>query len=120
MVIHDTSKLIRKVLQTLYFDPAAAEAAAAAEAEAEAEADDLPDEVVALLNLNRPVDNDDIKACLDESMMVWNNQYICPGFMVVPHKPHPLGNEWHTIACGISSILFWMELVEGKDQPPKD
>jgi Transposase IS4 len=58
-------------------------------------------------------------ACLDESMSVWNTQYTCPGFMVVPRKPHPLGNEWHTIACGLCGILFRLELVEGKDAPPE-
>jgi Transposase IS4 len=31
--------------------------------------------------------------CLDESMMVWTNQWTCPGFMFVPRKPHPFGNE---------------------------
>jgi Transposase IS4 len=54
---------------------------------------------------------------LDESMSVWNTHYTCPGFMVVPRKPHPLGNEYHTIACGLLGILFKMELVEGKDTP---
>ncbi|KAG7356336.1 transposase IS4 [Nitzschia inconspicua] len=55
--------------------------------------------------------------CLDESMSTWINQYTCPGFMFVPRKPWPFGNEYHTICCGISGILFAMELVEGKDQP---
>ena len=58
-------------------------------------------------------------SCLDESMMEWTNMYSCPGFMYVPRKPHPLGNEWHTIACGISGILYCVELVEGKDAPPE-
>ena len=56
-------------------------------------------------------------SCLDESMSIWNNKYTCPGFMCVPRKPWPFGNEWHTIACGLSHILFQVELVEGKDQP---
>jgi hypothetical protein len=30
--------------------------------------------------------------CLDESMMVWLNQY-CRGFMYVPRKPHPCANS---------------------------
>jgi hypothetical protein len=38
-------------------------------------------------------------SCLDESMNTWLNKY-CPGFMVVPRKPHPEGNEYHTIADG--------------------
>lgn len=54
--------------------------------------------------------------CLDESMMTYMSER-CPGFMVVKRKPHPFGNEIHTIACCFSHIVFYMELVEGKDQP---
>ena len=57
--------------------------------------------------------------CLDESMSIWNSRWTCPGWMFVPRKPHPFGNEYHTISCGESGILFDMELVEGKDQPPE-
>jgi len=28
-----------------------------------------------------------------------------------------MGNEYHTIACGLSSIIIYMELVEGKARP---
>lgn len=58
-------------------------------------------------------------SCLDESMMVWTNQFTCPGFMFVPRKPHPFGNEWHSICCGLSGVMFAIELVEGKDRPPE-
>ena len=54
-------------------------------------------------------------ACLDESMSTWTNKFTCPGFMFVPQKPWPFGNEYHTICCGLSGILFGLELVEGKD-----
>ena len=37
--------------------------------------------------------------------------------MFVPRKPHPFGNEYHTICCGLSRILFRLELREGKDSP---
>jgi hypothetical protein len=37
--------------------------------------------------------------------------------MFVPRKPWPFGNEYHTIACGVSKILYNLELVEGKDEP---
>ena len=57
--------------------------------------------------------------CLDESMSIWTNMWTCPGWMVVPRKPHPFGNEWHTICCGICGILFHVEVVEGKDRPPQ-
>jgi hypothetical protein len=56
-------------------------------------------------------------SCLDESMSTWANKYTCPGFMFVPRKPWPFGNEYHTIACGVSEILYRLELVEGKDEP---
>ncbi len=57
-------------------------------------------------------------ACLDESMSKWVNKYTCPGFVVVPRKPWSLGNEYHSICCALSGIMFGIDLVEGKDQPP--
>jgi len=58
-------------------------------------------------------------SCLDESMSKWINQYTCPGFVFCPRKPWPFGNEYHTIACGESIILWRVEMVEGKDAPPQ-
>ena len=55
--------------------------------------------------------------CLDESMSSWLNKFTCPGWMFVPRKPRPFGNEYHTICCGLTGILFAVELVEGKDRP---
>ena len=55
--------------------------------------------------------------CLDESMTTWANKYSCPGWMFVPRKPWPFGNEYHTVCCSLSGILWQMELVEGKDSP---
>jgi hypothetical protein len=55
--------------------------------------------------------------CIDESMSVWFSEYACPGWMFVPRKPHPFGNEYHTACCGKSGILWSLELVEGKDWP---
>jgi Transposase IS4 len=37
--------------------------------------------------------------------------------IMVPRKPHPFGNEWHTMCCGLSGLLFRLDLVEGKDSP---
>ena len=37
--------------------------------------------------------------------------------MMVPRKPHPFGNKYHTIACGLSRIIFGFKLVEGEDEP---
>lgn len=56
-------------------------------------------------------------SCLDESMSKWVGKYTCPGYMCVPRKPWPLGNEYHTIACGTSGVLYQLEIVEGKDTP---
>eukprot|EP00977_Amphora_coffeiformis_P000513 scaffold130_cov151-Amphora_coffeaeformis.AAC.2 len=58
-------------------------------------------------------------SCLDESMSKWLNKYSCPGFIVCPRKPWPFGNEWHSICCGESQIMWQIELVEGKDRPPE-
>ena len=71
--------------------------------------------------------NDHAQACfspgwvnrLDESMSVWTNQWTCPGWMFVPRKPHPIGNEYHSMCCcGLSGVMYSsIELVEGKDRP---
>ena len=55
--------------------------------------------------------------CLDESVSIWINRWTCPGWIFIPRKPHPFGNEYHTIADGLTNILFWAEIVEGKDAP---
>ena len=55
--------------------------------------------------------------CLDESMSIWFNKWTCPGWVFCPRKPHPWGNEYHTICCGISGIMFGVEMVEGADRP---
>ena len=55
--------------------------------------------------------------CLDESMSVWTNQFTCPGFMFVPRKPWPFGNEYHSVCCCLSGIMWGIDLVEGKDRP---
>ena len=59
----------------------------------------------------------DYMNCLDESMSVWTNKFTCPGFMFVPRKPWPFGNEYHTICCCSSGIMWGIDLVEGKDHP---
>jgi hypothetical protein len=52
--------------------------------------------------------------CLDESMSHWTKMWTCPGFVFCPRKPWDTGNEYHTIACGVSLIIFHMEMVEEK------
>ena len=59
-------------------------------------------------------------SCLDESISIWFNRWSCPGWVFCPRKPHPFGNEYHTICCALSGIMFQIELVEGKDQPKEE
>lgn len=58
-------------------------------------------------------------SCLDESMSPWTTRWTCPGWMFVPRKPHPIGNEYHSVCCGETGIMWGIELVEGKDAPPE-
>ena len=53
--------------------------------------------------------------CIDESMLKWINEYTCPGFMYVPRKPWPFGNEYHDAGCADSDIIWALDLREGKD-----
>ena len=52
---------------------------------------------------------------LDESMSKQIGKFTHPGFYFVKHLP--LGNEFHTILCGRSGILYSMKMLEGKDKP---
>ena len=56
-------------------------------------------------------------SCLDESMSIWFNRWTCPGWIFCPRKPHPFGNEYHSVCCGWSGIMYGVEIVEGKDHP---
>ena len=53
--------------------------------------------------------------CLDEWMSVWTNKFMCPGFMFIPRKLWPFGNEYHTVCCCLSGIMWGIDMVEGKD-----
>ena len=57
-------------------------------------------------------------SCLDEPMKYFLEK-LCPGFMSVPRKPHPLGNEYHSIADGDegNTVMYWIKIQEGKDCP---
>ena len=57
-------------------------------------------------------------SCLDESMSIWNNRFTCPGYCYVPRKPHPQGNEYHTIADGVTTILYAAEIRMGDKHTP--
>ena len=53
---------------------------------------------------------------LDESMTTGTNNFGT-GWVFLPRNPHPFGNEWHTIYCAMSVVVFFVDIVEGKDQP---
>ena len=55
--------------------------------------------------------------CIDKSMSKWVNKYTYPGFMYVPRKPWPFGNEYHDTGCADSDIIWALDLREGKDWP---
>jgi len=55
--------------------------------------------------------------CIDESMSKWVSQYTCLGFMVFLQKPWPFGNKYHLISCGKSIVIYWLDLMEGKNTP---
>ena len=50
-------------------------------------------------------------SCLDESMYLCMNKSTCPGFFFYRRKPYPKGNEYHTIFCGESGIMYVWEIV---------
>ena len=54
---------------------------------------------------------------IDELMSKWVNEYTCPGFMYVPHKPWKFRNEYHDAGCADSDIIWQVNLWEGKDCP---
>ena len=54
--------------------------------------------------------------CINESMAVFTNPYV-PGWIAFSHKPHLFGSEYHTIACTECHVIFFIEVVEGKDIP---
>ena len=57
-------------------------------------------------------------SCLDELMNSFMEKF-CPGFLSVPRKPHPLGNECHSIADGDEGypVMYRIKIQEGKDRP---
>ena len=55
--------------------------------------------------------------CLDESMPIWCNRLSCPGWVFCFRKSHPWDNEYHSIICGTSGIMFGIEMVKGNHRP---
>ena len=60
--------------------------------------------------------------CLDESMNSFLDKFF-PGFMCVPRKACPFGNEYHSIADGVTEkglegkpIIWRVKLQEGREE----
>ena len=55
---------------------------------------------------------------LDETMNSFLEKFY-PGFMSVPRKTHPLGNEYHSIDYGDEGnpVMYRIKIQEGKDRP---
>ena len=43
---------------------------------------------------------------LYESIYIWNNKFTFPGCVFLPKDPHPKINEYHTLLCGMSGIMY--------------
>ena len=56
---------------------------------------------------------------LDENIQEWMSKYNFTAWMWVGRNPHPFGNERHTISCGLSTIMWFAEILEGRDRPPE-
>ena len=52
---------------------------------------------------------------LDESIYIWFNWWTWTGYIFVFQNPHPFGNEYHTIACGLTVYFLFGYMVEGMD-----
>ena len=53
----------------------------------------------------------------DDSMQEWIGNYTCSAWIFVGSKPHPFGNERHTIACELFTIMWFAEIVEVRSSP---
>ena len=50
-------------------------------------------------------------SCLDSSVPMLMNKFMCQGFFFCPHKPHPKGNDYHTIFCGEIGIMYDWDII---------
>ena len=57
--------------------------------------------------------------CLDNYMMKWINQFKFTVFLSVPYNPWRFSNDFHTIACGVSDILFTLDWSKARKKQGK-
>ncbi|CAG8710339.1 37727_t:CDS:2, partial [Gigaspora margarita] len=54
--------------------------------------------------------------CIDESMNLWlGSKNKIPGRHKIPRKPHPVGQEWKTVADSSTNIIIQLEPCEDKE-----
>ena len=51
---------------------------------------------------------------IDESIQECINLCTFSGWMFVPHKSHPFGNNYYTISCDKSKFIYNVEILERK------
>ena len=50
-------------------------------------------------------------------MQEFISKYTFPNWMCDGSKPQPFGNDRHTIFCGFLTIMWFSEILEGRDLP---
>ncbi|CAG8652452.1 15302_t:CDS:2, partial [Cetraspora pellucida] len=54
--------------------------------------------------------------CIEESMNSWlGTKNKIPGHRKIPRKPHPVGQEWKTLADGLTNIIIQLEPCKDKE-----
>ena len=65
--------------------------------------------------------NDDfipsLVSCLYYFISVCTNNFTFPGCVFIPINPHPKENQYHTMFCVESIIMYMWEFFESKDCP---
>ena len=49
-------------------------------------------------------------------MQEWISKYNCNAWIFIIRKSPPFGNERRTIACGLLTIMWFAEIVEGMER----
>ena len=56
-------------------------------------------------------------SCLGKSMYICITKFTYLGFVFYHSNPHTKSNEYHTICCGESGIIYIWEIVDGRNHP---
>ena len=52
----------------------------------------------------------------NKSISLQLNRQTCPGWIFVLRNPQSMSNEYHSMCCGLSSIMFMINLVKERDK----